>query len=356
MPSVDARRCVKDMPWRTRDAVCIGAHSSRRFEVSLTCPRTENRVKDSILTAKATSLTKAAIAHWLDTNSEQIADVLQSKPVVFPLIGGSLVEGTMTRGSDLDFCMMIDGDVRKENVDKLEPSFRHLISGLDGQLRQSGLSGVCRIARRIRYADQFLELHRCHESRAAVMRTGAKLNYLLSCRLLDIGGYDKESQVRIAIEPELLSLKERLYQSYRETLGYCSIPTTLPYLLKRPGGYNPRRVMEQVQLAINNVLLCISGVDSISGPLNAKISKVVDVTEREDIRTERVATKHKMSRAIDLFRDLKLLAAMDRNAHGKSLHQLTSDGYISKKQLECIRDLTGYCLKLTSSLPGMVGS
>jgi len=305
--------------------------------------------------AKATSLTQVAIAHWLDTNSEQIADALQSKPVVFPLIGGSLVEGTMTYRSDLDFCMMIDGEGRKEDVDKLEPSFRHLISGLDGQLRQSGLSGVCRIARRIHYADRFLELHRCHESRAAVMRTGAKLNYVLSCRLLDIGRYDKESRVRIAAELELLSLKEHLYQSYYETLGYRFIPT-LPYLLKRPGGYTPRRVMEQVQLAINNVLLCISGVDSISGPLNAKMSKVVDVMESEHTRTERVATKHKMSRAIDLFRDLKLLAATDRDVHGKSLHRLTSDGYISKKQLECIRDLTEYCLELTSSFPGMVGS
>jgi len=312
--------------------------------------RTENKVKDSILTAKATSLTKAAVAHWLDTNSEQIVDALRPRSVVFPLIGGSLVEGTMTRGSDLDFCMMIDGEGRKENVDKLEPSFRHLMSGLDGQLRQSGLSGICRIARRIRYADQFLELHRCHESRAAVMRTGAKLNYLLSCRLLDIGRCYKKSQVRIATEPELLSLKERLYHSYHETLGYRLIPM-LPYLLKRPGGYTPRRVMEQVQLAINNVLLYMSGADSIEGTLDAKISKVVDIMEPDRDFAARAAIKDEMNEAVGMLRNLKETAAADTDVRLKSFHQLVSKEYLDKAQWECIERLTRYTSGLISGLP-----
>jgi len=355
MPSVDARRDAKGIPLAHKGCrVCIGTHNSSRFEVSLARSHIESKDKDSILMAKAASLTQAAIAHWLDTNSEQIADALKSEITLFPLIGGSLVEGTMTCGSDLDFCMMIDGEGRKEEVDKIEPSFRHLISGLDGQLRQSGLSGVCRIARRTRYADQFLELHRCHESRAAVMRTGAKLNYVLSCRLLDIGRYDMESQVGIATEPEFLNLKERLYRSYYETLGYPFIPM-LPYLLKRPGSYTPRRVMEQVQIAINNVLLHMSGVDSIKGTLDAKTFKVVDSMEVEHVYTERVATKHMVSQAIDLLRDLKLLAATDRDAHGKSLHRLTSTGYISKKQMRCVRDLTKCCIRLVSGLPDLVG-
>ena len=314
----------------------------------------ETMSSDRSLPEKAASTTRITIVNWLEENNDQITALFPSEVNFFPLVGGSLVEGLMTRGSDLDFCMMIDSMGRKGDTGKLESSFKHSMSELDNQLRQMGLSGICRVGRRIRNADRFLILHRCHESKAAMMRTGALLNYVLSCQLLHMEPHDNDLNVTFATDLGLLRLKKRLYQSYHETLGYSHIPV-LPYLLKHPGGYTPRRVFEQIQLAVNNVLLVKGNIDKIQRTLEAKVSEVINIMEKESAPALRAEIREKFSEAIELFRELKQRAAIDRNLHGKSFCQLTSKGYVDRAQWEHVRWLTEYTLKLASGLTDMVG-
>lgn len=59
----------------------------------------------------AIRLARKAIAKWFIENHNQIGSAFRTTPTFFPLISGSLVEGLMTIGSDLDFCMMVDGRV-----------------------------------------------------------------------------------------------------------------------------------------------------------------------------------------------------------------------------------------------------
>ena len=304
---------------------------------------------NSNLAEEAISLARITIANWLDGNNAGIIARLQSKPVVFPVFGGSLVEGLMTCGSDLDFCMLMDNHGKRQDMGRLQLGFKRSMSKLDDQLKQLGLRGLCRISRRIRNANEFLELYRCHESRAAMMRTGVKLNYILSCRLLDIETDEIKSSVRLAAEPELLRLKKRLYRSYCKTVGYSYIPI-LPYLLKRPSSYTPRRVITQVQLAVNNILLATYGIDAISGTLDAKISRVVDIAERERTSMERDVTKDDMNTAIDLIRNIKCRASADKSLHQKSLHHLISKGDVQKAEWECVRRLTEYLLGLAKHM------
>ena len=53
------------------------------------------------------------------------------------------------------------------------------------------------------------------------------------------------------------------------------------YLLKRPSSYTSRKVKAQVQLAGSNFLLLTCGMKEISGTLEAMVSRVVDIAERE---------------------------------------------------------------------------
>jgi len=53
------------------------------------------------------------------------------------------------------------------------------------------------------------------------------------------------------------------------------------YLLKRPSSCTSRKVIAQVQLTGSNFLLLTCGIKEICGTLEAKVSKVVDIAERE---------------------------------------------------------------------------
>jgi hypothetical protein len=53
------------------------------------------------------------------------------------------------------------------------------------------------------------------------------------------------------------------------------------YLPKRPSSYTSRKVIAQIQLAGSNFLLLKCGMKETCGTLETKVSKVVDIAERE---------------------------------------------------------------------------
>jgi len=216
------------------------------------------------LAEAAISLARDNVAAWLSDNREVLAATFGPKCTFYPVVAGSIVEGLLTSGSDVDLCTMIDGADLRQNRSDIQDSFKRSISMLDEGLKELGLGGVCRVTRRIRHADDFLELHRCCESRAGVMRAGVRMNFILTCRLLDVKANEGKLGPRMATEPMLTGLKKRLYHSYCKTLG-CTHVSVLSYLLKRPGSYKPKRVATHIQVAANDLLLAKGGIKSISG-------------------------------------------------------------------------------------------
>jgi hypothetical protein len=276
--------------------------------------------------------------------------------MVFPLIGGSLVEGLMTAGSDLDLCVMIDDGDPEDVISKLRSGFKRSMSELDAQLKRLGLSGVCRISRRIHRADEFLGLHMCHESRAAVLRTGVRLNFILSTQLLHLKVDRGAIGERLASERDSLRLKRGLYGRYAKALGYAYIPI-LPYVLERPGGFTPGRVLAQVQLAVNDLLLATSGIEGISGTLYEKAHRVMGIPEGKahcDPKGSASTYPGDFDAAFDLIVRLKQRASADRRIHQKSFNYLASNGYVEREQLECIKQLGRYFLERISMLEGKV--
>ena len=258
----------------------------------------------SALDKSALVLSAVAIADWLRENRGLIDATFQRRPLFFPVVGGGLVDGLLAKGSDLDLCMILDRGDPQADLDDLQSSYSISMHDLHDQLRKLGLRGLCRIGRRIHRADEFLGLDRCMESRAGFMRTGVALNYILSCRLLDLGRDQTPLRARLATRSDLLQLKKRIYDRYREALAYWSrdqpqwiqlchsalrvrqsggtgfagVPM-LPYLLSRPGSYTPHRVKVQIQVTVNNLLLARHGIHAVRGSLDERISKVVDSVE-----------------------------------------------------------------------------
>lgn len=274
----------------------------------------------------AIRLTRKAVAKWLVENHGPIGSAFRTTPTFFPLIGGSLVEGLMTIGSDLDFCMMVDGKVTELEVGALQPGFRRSMSELDSTLKRTGLSGLCRVSRRIRITDGFLGLQRGQEPRAGVLRTGVRLNFVLSCELLDTGVDGRELHVRLADERALRELKRRLYGNYRRALGHSFIPV-LAYVLKRPGSYTPSRWAAQVQLAVDDLALAMHGVEGISGTVYEKAPRVVGSMGVHGP----VAVREAFRSSFDLIRHLKRQASTDARIRRKSFNYLVSKGYIGKE-------------------------
>jgi len=156
------------------------------------------------------SLARDNLVDWLSDNKEMLAATFGPKCMFYPVVAGSLVEGLLTPGSDVDLCMMVDGRGLGQDASDMQDSFKRSISMLDKGLKELGLGGVCRISRRIRHADDFLELHRCQDSKA-VMRAGVRMNFILACRLLGVEVNERELGMRIATESLLTCLKKRLY-------------------------------------------------------------------------------------------------------------------------------------------------
>lgn len=306
----------------------------------------------------AIRLTRAAVAKWLVENNSLIGSAFRSTPTFFPLIGGSLVEGLMTIGSDLDFCMMVDGNVTEREVGALQPCFRRSMSELDSQLKRIGLSGLCRVSRRIRIADGFLGLQRCHESRAAALMTGVRLNYVLSCELLYTGVGGKKLRFRLANERTLRALKRRLYGNYRKALGCPCVPV-LAYVLKRPGSYTPARWAAQVQLAINGLALIMHGFNGISGTVYDKAPKVAGaasgkVADSSMGTHEPVADRDAFRPSFDLIRRLKRLASTDVRIRRKSFNYLVSKGYVGEADWKRACKLSR-CLLRALEFSGQIG-
>jgi len=281
------------------------------------------------------------MASWLTDNGEMLAATFGPRCTFYPVVAGSIVEGLLTPGSDVDLCAMVDGVGLVRDTSGAQDSYKRSISALDKGLKEMGLGGVCRISRRIRHADDFLELHRCHESKAAVMRAGVRMNFILTCRLLNVEVNERELGMRVATGPMLTCLKRRLYGCYCKTLGLAHIPV-LSHLLKRPGGYTPKRVAMQVQVAANDLLLAADGIERISGELADKLSRVVDIYERKRTLMECDRMKEDFGAAIDLIRELKTLSLTDRNAHRRSFNYLILKGYMKRAQWELVRQLTDY--------------
>ncbi|MFB0504954.1 MAG: hypothetical protein ACETWE_14140 [Candidatus Bathyarchaeia archaeon] len=53
------------------------------------------------------------------------------------------------------------------------------------------------------------------------------------------------------------------------------------YFQRQPSSYTSRKVIAQVQLAGSNLLLLTCGMKEICGTLEAKVSSVGDIAERE---------------------------------------------------------------------------
>ncbi len=295
--------------------------------------------KSQSLSESALSLARTAVVDWLLANRDSLAK-FEPRPRLFPVVGGGFVDGLVSTGSDLDLSVIVDGQTQSDMA-RLQADYARCMSQLDARLKVLGLRGLCRIGRRIRRADEFLGLDRCHESRAAVMRTGVALNYILSCELLDLDVRPKDLGVRLATRAELLRLKERLYGQYRESLGIGCVPM-LPYLLRRPGSHTPSRVKVQTQVAVNNILLDSIGIPSIAGSLNQRIAIVVELLEKGAGEDARARMKDCFFTATALIEEVKESASRTGGLRRKSFHHLLTKGHIGDERWQCLRELCRY--------------
>jgi len=200
------------------------------------------------LKSKVVTLLEKEFGKWLDENKNLIIERIPEECKIFPMFCGSMVEGFISKGSDLDFSVIIDDRIERPKIKgKLDKVFKQLLERLNEKVKVCGLDHVCSMARKLRTTTYLLEFENCKNPQFRV-------NYFLFGKLLHTQVTKKEIRRRLATSSEFFEFKKSFQKKYRDKYGYKLFDVEKS-VLTSPERYGPKRIYRQVQLIVNTFIM-----------------------------------------------------------------------------------------------------
>jgi predicted nucleotidyltransferase len=208
-----------------------------------------NDLDEENLKSKIVTLLEKEFGKWLEENENLIIERIPEECKIFPMLCGSIVEGFISKGSDLDFSVIIDDEIKKPKIKgKLSKTFKQFVEKLDENVKVYGLDHVCDMARKLRTTTYLLEFENCKNPQFRV-------NYFLFGKLLHPQVTKKEIRKRLATSSEFLEFKKNFQKKCREKFGYELLCNVNKSVLLNPKRYGPKRIYREIQLIVNTFIM-----------------------------------------------------------------------------------------------------
>ncbi len=200
------------------------------------------------LKKEITTLLEEEFGKWLDKSENLIVSEIPERSKIFPMLCGSIVEGFMSKGSDLDFSVIIDDRIERPRIEgRLSETFREFLNKLNEKVKGYGLSHICTMSYKLRTTTYLLEFENCKNPQFRV-------NYFLFGKLIHPNVKKVEVKKRLATPDDFIEFKKSFQEKYREKYGYKLFQVEKS-VLTNPERYSPRRIYREVQLGINTFLM-----------------------------------------------------------------------------------------------------
>jgi hypothetical protein len=288
------------------------------------------------LKSKIITLLEKEFGKWLDENENLIIERIPEECGIFPIFCGSMVEGFISKGSDLDFSIIIDDRKEKPRIKgKLSKAFKQFIDKLNKKVRGIGLDHVCTMAYKIRTTTYLLTFKNCRNPQFRV-------NYFLFSKLINPSVKSIEIKKRLASQEDFIRFKKSFQGEYRKKYG-CKPFEVKKFVLIYPEKYSPKRIYRELQLLVNTFIMTY-GLEE---------KKLTEKMEKElQIKVEEIIKSTLMKKAIPIIEpevrcSLQNIKKLKENAKRKEnkrkrLNFYVKNGSIGDKELGNLKRVLRY--------------
>jgi len=283
---------------------------------------------------RATTLIEKELGEWLEKNKSVIIERIPVKCKILPVFSGSIVEGFLGIGSDLDFSLIIDDREEKPRIKgKLSKAFKHFIDTLNMKVREVGLDHVCRMAYKIRTTTYLLAFEKCKNPQFGV-------DYFLFSKLINPRIKSGEIKDRLASPEDFREFKESLQEEYRRKYGYKPFEVKASVLVE-PERFSPKRIYRELQLLINTFIMTY-GLEEKR--LTEKMEKELQIKVKEILRSTlmREAVRIIEPEVIDSLENIKKLKEYAKKSKRKRLSFYVRSGSIEDEELNKLKRVLHY--------------
>jgi hypothetical protein len=278
---------------------------------------------------KAVTLLERELGEWLERNKSLIIERIPERCKILPVFSGSIVEGFLSEGSDLDFSLIIDDREEKPRIKgKLSKAFKQFIDTLNMKVREVGLDHVCKMAYKIRTTTYLLAFEKCKNPQ---FRT----NYFLFSKLISPCMKSEEIKNRLALPRDFQEFKKSLQEEYRRKYGYKPFEVKT-FVLIEPERFSPKRIYRELQLLINTFIMTY-GLEEKR--LTEKMEKELQTKVKEILRSTlmKKAVRIIEPEVMDSLRSIKKLKEFAKKNKRKRLNFYVKSGYIEDEELSKIK-------------------
>jgi len=282
---------------------------------------------------KVIRLLESELGAWLDRNESLVERAIPEESKIFPLLCGSIVEGFLSKGSDLDFSLVIDDRIRRPRLrGEFSGEYSTFINQLEKKVKRYGIDHMCSMSYRPRTITYLLQFKK-------VKNPQFRVNYFLFGELIYPKAKKRSIRKRLASLRDLQEFKRELLGEYRKRYGYKLFKVTAS-VLKKPEKYSPKRVFREIQLAINTFIMAygLEGMKIIEKDLLEKFVEISKSTLTKDAR--------KIIEPIieDAFQRLRELKERGKQSSFKRrrLKFYKNKGMISDDELSKLKFITTY--------------
>ena len=275
-------------------------------------------------------LLKEEFVGWLEENKENILNDLPPECKIYPLLCGSIVEGFITKGCDVDFAFLIDDEKKKPRLKNIRRAYKNFFNKVDQRLKNElGLKGLCGFSRSVRTTSWLYEFKRCKNP-------GFRVNYFLFGKLLKPKVNDRDINERIADKQDLLTLKKKLQKKYQKIFILLKVNEKVP---KNITQYTPKTLYRHIQLIVNNFLMAYGLIeDKLTEKMEKELfEKSLRVVKSTLSKKAQNIILNDVKKAFNKIFELKKIKKQDTSLKGKRLRYLLNKGYLSEDDLKVIK-------------------
>ena len=292
----------------------------------------------STLKEEVTALLERKFGEWMEQNVDLIKQKIPITCKIYPMFCGSMVEGFLTKGSDVDFSVIIDDRKEKPLIrGTLSRTFKQLINDLEEEVKTYGLDHMCGMSRKIRTTTYLLGFENCRNPQF-------RMNYFLFGKLINPIVRNREIKKRLATDSEFLSFKRELQHNYRSKYGY-ELPRVERKVLANPSRYGPKRAYRETQLVINSFLMAYGlTAQKLTEKMDKElVDKALEITKSNLMRNARTTIETELK---DAMQKLFLVKEKGKIAFKrKRLKFLKEHGLLTDEEWRKIQTILIYFLE-----------
>ena len=297
-------------------------------------------LNEESLKAQVVTLLKKEFGKWLDENEDLLIERIPERSKIFPMLCGSIVEGFISKGCDLDFSVIIDDTIEKPKIKgKLSREFKRFVNKLNRKVRKLGLDHVCPMAYKLRTTTYLLGFENCKNPQFRV-------NYFLFGKLIRPNVKKESIKKMLATSNDFFKFKKSFQERYRKRYGYKLFEVKKP-VLTNPERYCPKRIYREVQLSVNAFLMAYGlEVRRLTEKMEEELcEKILEITKSTLMKEAQNKMKPVIVQALCKLCDLKKKGKEDPSYKRRRLNFFKKNGAISNDECKKLQTFLKYLLE-----------